>query len=131
MDEATAVATSGTATPAKRQRAEPAPADTQRNNQSVRVKTESGTLDIPAFAKQWFHNNTTQKQAANVLSQYYSEHEQLFRKVFGKICRNCYAGGRGLKNHNVTQCHSKGNTCYINCPKCNGIRWMQDCKVKK
>ena len=132
MEEATSVATNATSVPAKRQRtAVPGNSDPPKNLQSVKVKTENGTLDIPAFAKAWFQNNMTQKQVDNVMNQHYADNEPLFRKLFARICRNCYVGGRGLKNHTISQCYGKGNTCYIKCPKCNVVHWLQDCKVKK
>ena len=87
-----------------------------------------GPIDIPKQVRHIIKPGLSAAAAQQAIAKHESKNEAAFKLVFSRICKNCFAAGRGLVDHELNVCRKLGHPCVLNCPRCQaGKHWIGDC----
>ena len=106
----------------------PAPTQPPAFSAPPATQTSGGPIDIPKQVRHIIKPGLSAAAAQQAIAKHEKQHEAAFKLVFSRICRNCFAAGKGLVDHKINECRKFGNPCVLNCPRCQaGKHWIGDC----
>ena len=109
------------------------PANAQKVATSGISNNPVDNVVIPASLQHLLKKGLDQKQANKNLRAAFDLDKKAMYQVFQNRCRNCWTGGKGFISHPMSYCRRLGNTCHVECIKCNNgsIHWAEDCPSNK